>query len=109
MLFACAPEGANDSTWFFPTEEDGINNGRSDEEEGEKGEKGEETKTMLRELLFQLQLPSFPLDTNEKKTLGRSERRGGRPKYYFVQNDVHLLLSPFVSCALPLSSFCFAV
>ena len=27
MLFARAPEGANDSTCFFPTEEDGINNG----------------------------------------------------------------------------------
>lgn len=42
-------------------EEDGINNGRSDEE----GEKEEETKnTMLRELLHQQpQLPSFPLDT----------------------------------------------
>ena len=41
VLFARAPEGANDSTCFFPTEErgreeDGINNGGSDEERGRK-------------------------------------------------------------------------
>ena len=45
VLFARAPEGANDSTCFFPTEErgreeDGINNGGSDEERGRKRREG---------------------------------------------------------------------
>ena len=93
-------------------EEDGINNGGSDEERGSKRREGEEKKKMLRELLHHFQLPSFPLDTNEKMVGYISPPLGLLYLClwkYFLQDHVRPLLSSFVTCEPHLSSFCFAV
>ena len=62
---------------------------------------------MLREPLHHFQLPSFPLDTNEKKkTLSLSPSLSQSFEIFLAKSRSS---SPFVSCELHLSSFCFAV
>ena len=57
---------------------------------------------MLREPLHHFQLPSFPLDTNEKKkTLSLSLCLSLSRSKSFLQNHVHLLLLSLASFTCP--------